>query len=64
MSRSCDVCGKGPSFGNNVSHAHNITKRRWDVNLQSVRIIENGATKKARVCTSCLKSGKVAKAVR
>ncbi len=64
MSRSCDICGKGPSFGNNVSHAHNITKRKWDVNLQSVRIIENGATKKARVCTSCLKSGKVAKAVR
>lgn len=64
MSRSCDVCGKGPSFGNNVSHAHNITKRKWDVNLQGVRIVENGATKKVRVCTSCLKSGKVAKAVR
>jgi len=64
MSRACEICGKGPSFGNNVSHAHNITKRRWDVNLQSVRIVDNGAARKARVCTSCLKSGKVVKAVR
>jgi len=64
MSRACEICGKGPSFGNNVSHAHNVTKRRWDANLQNVRILENGATKKARVCTTCLKSGKVVKAVR
>jgi large subunit ribosomal protein L28 len=45
-----------------VSHAHNVTKRRWDVNLQSVRAIVNGAAKRIRVCTSCLRSGKVQKA--
>ena len=62
MARVCDVCGKGPRFGNRVSHAHNVTKRRWDVNLQSVRAVVSGAAKRIRVCTSCLRSGKVQKA--
>ena len=62
MARVCDVCGKGPRFGHRVSHAHNVTLRRWDVNLQTVRAIVNGAAKRIRVCTSCLRSGKVQKA--
>ena len=62
MSRQCEICGKKPQFGNNVSHAHNVTKRRWDLNLQSVRAIVNGAAKRIRVCTSCIKNGKVQKA--
>jgi large subunit ribosomal protein L28 len=62
MARVCDVCGKGPRFGNRVSHAHNVSKRRWDVNLQAVRAIVNGAAKRIRVCTSCLRDGKVQKA--
>ena len=62
MARVCDVCGKGPTFGSRVSHAHNVTKRRWDVNLQPVRAIVNGAAKRIRVCTSCLRNGKVQKA--
>jgi large subunit ribosomal protein L28 len=45
-----------------VSHAHNVTQRRWDVNLQTVRALINGAAKRIRVCTSCLRSGKVLKA--
>jgi large subunit ribosomal protein L28 len=45
-----------------VSHAHNVTKRRWNVNLQSVRAAVNGATKKVKVCTSCIRNGKVQKA--
>jgi large subunit ribosomal protein L28 len=45
-----------------VSHAHNVTARRWDVNLQTVRALINGAAKRIRVCTSCLRSGKVQKA--
>jgi large subunit ribosomal protein L28 len=49
MAARCDICGKGPLFGNNVSHAHNITKRRWNPNLQRVRAIINGAHKRARV---------------
>jgi large subunit ribosomal protein L28 len=62
MAQVCDVCGKGPQFGNNISHAHNVTRRRWNVNLQKVKALVNGATKSLRVCTSCIKSGKVAKA--
>ncbi len=62
MARVCEICGKGPKFGNRISHAHNVTARRWDPNLQSVRALVNGAAKRIRVCTSCLKSGKVQKA--
>jgi large subunit ribosomal protein L28 len=62
MSQVCDVCGKGPRYGNNVSHAHNITRRRWSVNLQAVKALINGHAKRIRVCASCIKSGKIAKA--
>ena len=62
MAQTCDICGKGPRFGNNISHAHNITRRRWNVNLQAVKALVNGAPKKLRVCATCIKSGKVAKA--
>jgi large subunit ribosomal protein L28 len=62
MAKVCEVCGKGPQFGNRVSHAHNVTKRRWNVNLQNVHAVVAGANKKIRVCTSCIKSGKVQKA--
>ena len=43
MAQVCDICGKGPQFGNNISHAHNVTRRRWNVNLQSVKALVNGA---------------------
>lgn len=62
MAKVCEVCGRGPMFGNRVSHAHNVTKRRWNVNLQVVRAMVNGAAHRVRVCTSCLKSGKIQKA--
>ncbi len=62
MARMCDICGKKPSVGNNVSHAHNLTKRRWLPNLQTVRANVNGQTKTLRVCTKCSKAGKVQKA--
>ncbi|HXB21843.1 MAG TPA: 50S ribosomal protein L28, partial [Candidatus Solibacter sp.] len=62
MARVCELCGKGPQFGNNISHAHNVSRRRWNVNLRPVRAVVNGASKRVRVCTSCLKSGKVVKA--
>ena len=48
--------------GNNVSHAHNVTKRRFNPNLQRVRAAQGGNVKKIMVCTSCIKSGKVVKA--
>ncbi len=63
MSRVCDVCGKGPSFGNNVSHANNKTARVWYPNLQKIKTIKCGTVKSVKVCTRCLRSGKVTKAL-
>jgi large subunit ribosomal protein L28 len=62
MARVCEICGKGPKAGNNISHAHNVTKRRWNVNLRPVHARVGKTTKRMRVCTACLKSGKVVKA--
>ncbi|MEW5993356.1 MAG: 50S ribosomal protein L28 [Candidatus Zixiibacteriota bacterium] len=64
MAKVCDICGKKPVFGHNVSHAHNLTKRRWNPNLQTVRALVDGVPKKIKVCAACLKAGKVTKAVR
>ena len=63
MSKVCAVCGKKPTFGHNRSHSMVATKRRFDPNLQRVRVLVNGVGKRAYVCTRCLKSGKVQKAV-
>lgn len=63
MARVCYVCGKGPATGNNVSHAHNKTRRRWLPNLQPVKIqLDDGSNRRVRVCTNCIKSGRVKKA--
>jgi len=62
MAQVCKVCGRGPQFGNRISHAHNVTKRRWNLNLQSVRAVINGANKRIRVCASCIRSNKIQKA--
>jgi len=62
MANFCYVCNKGPATGNRVSNANNRTKRRFMPNLQRVRILENGRTVRVRVCTRCLKAGKVQKA--
>lgn len=61
MAQVCELCGKGPQFGNNVSHAHNVTRRRWNPNLQTVKAVNNGVAKRVRVCTSCIKAGKIVK---
>jgi len=62
MAQKCTICGKGPSFGNVVSHANNTRRRRWNPNLQRVRAVVDGARKHVRVCTSCIRSGRVKKA--
>ena len=62
MARVCEICGRGPTFGNRISHAHNVTSRRWNINLQTVRAIVNGARRRIRVCTKCIRDGKVHKA--
>ncbi|MBN1829072.1 MAG: 50S ribosomal protein L28 [Deltaproteobacteria bacterium] len=65
MARVCEICGKGPVVGNQVSHANNKTKRTWYPNLQKLRIIDGGtgAVKRMKVCTRCLRSGSVKKAL-
>ena len=62
MAKVCEVCGRGPQFGNRVSHAHNVTKRRWNLNLQTVHALVNGAGKRLRVCTRCIRNSKIRKA--
>jgi large subunit ribosomal protein L28 len=63
MARVCAVCGKKPGFGNNRSHSMVATRRRFNANLQHVRILVDGAPTRAYVCTRCLRSDKVTKAV-
>jgi large subunit ribosomal protein L28 len=62
MAQVCDICGKKPLFGNTISHAHNVSRRRWNVNLRPVHAKINGVGKRIRACTSCIRSGKVVKA--
>src|SRR5579863_5686519 len=61
MAAVCEICGKKPSFGMNVSHSHRRTKRRWNPNVQRVRAVVDGAPKRLHVCTSCIRAGKVTK---
>jgi large subunit ribosomal protein L28 len=64
MARTCDICGKGPVSGHNVSHANNKTARRWYPNLQTVRTLVDGEVRRLRVCTRCIKSNRVRRAPR
>lgn len=60
MAARCEICGKGPEVGNKVSHSHHKTKRRFLPNLQTVRMDDGfDGTIRVRVCTSCIKAGKV-----
>lgn len=62
MAKRCDICGKGPVVGRNVSHAHNVTRRRFEANIQRVRAVVDGSVKRIRVCTRCIRSNKITKA--
>ncbi len=64
VAKRCEVCDKGPVAGRTVSHAHNVGLRRFEPNLQSVRAVINGGTKRIRVCTRCLRTGLIVKAAR
>jgi large subunit ribosomal protein L28 len=61
VAANCDVCGKGPGFGNNISHSHRRTSRRWNPNIQRVRAVVGRTPKRLNVCTSCIKAGKVSR---
>ena len=63
MAAVCDICGKKPFFGMQVSHSHRRSPKRWNPNVQRVRALVNGTPKRLHVCTSCLKAGKVQRAV-
>ena len=62
MAMRCEICGKGPTVGRRVSHAHNVRPRRFEPNLQRVRAVVNGGTRRMKVCTRCIRSSKVVKA--
>ncbi len=62
MSMICDVCGKKPMFGKNVSHSHRKSPRRFNINLQKVTVKKNGESYTVKACTSCIKAGKVSAA--
>ncbi len=61
MSFICEICGKRPEVGMNVSHANTRTKRRWKPNLRRVRAVQQGTVRYIQVCTRCLRSGLVTK---
>ncbi|WP_081839576.1 50S ribosomal protein L28 [Synergistes jonesii] len=64
MSKYCDCCGRGPVTGNAVSHSNRHTRRRWLINIQSVKVdVGGGETRRLHICTKCLRSGKVQRAV-
>ncbi|MBR5741582.1 MAG: 50S ribosomal protein L28 [Firmicutes bacterium] len=56
MSRKCEICGKGQVSGNNVSHSNRHTRRKWNVNIQSITVNENGTDRTMNVCTRCLRT--------
>jgi large subunit ribosomal protein L28 len=62
MALACEICGKKPHYGNTISHAHNVTRRRWNPNLRRVRAVVGGVRKQVRACTACIRSGRVKKA--
>jgi large subunit ribosomal protein L28 len=64
MSKICEVCGKRPAAGNSVSHSKQTTRRWWKPNIQKVRaIMTDGTVRRVKVCTKCLKSGKIKRAI-
>jgi len=62
MSFKCSICGKGPRQGKTISHSHRKTNRSFMPNIQSIRIVLEGKTRRAKVCTACIRSGKIKKA--
>ena len=63
MRKFCEVCGKGVVYGNNVSHSNRKTRTSWAPNTQKVRVMVNGTPTRMYVCTRCLRSGKVERAL-
>jgi len=62
MAKQCEICGKTPKYGSVISHSNNVRSRRFEPNLQAVRAKVDGAVRRIRVCTRCIRSNKVTKA--
>ena len=62
MALKCELCDKKPAYGNTISHANNVRRRRWNPNLRRVKAIVDGVRKHIRVCATCIRSGRVSKA--
>ncbi|MBN1694755.1 50S ribosomal protein L28 [candidate division WOR-3 bacterium] len=63
MPKVCEICGKGPEFGNSVSHSHKASKKKWKPNLQKIKVDTDSGNKRMWVCTRCIRAGKVKKAI-
>jgi large subunit ribosomal protein L28 len=63
MAAVCEICGKTPFFGMQVSHSHRRSPKRWNPNVQKVRVMVGKTPRRLNVCTKCLKAGKVNRAV-
>lgn len=63
MSKACEICGKGQISGNNVSHSNRHTRRKWNVNIQKVKVVEGGKVSTKNVCTRCIRSNKINRAI-
>jgi large subunit ribosomal protein L28 len=61
MAQHCQFCGKIPMSGHRISHANNVTNRKWHLNLKTVRTAIEGVNRKVLACTRCIRSGRVAK---
>ncbi len=63
MSKKCEICGKTTGFGNNVSFSMRHSKRTWKPNIRRVKASINGGVKRINICTKCLKSGRIERAL-
>ncbi|WP_297392674.1 50S ribosomal protein L28 [uncultured Peptoniphilus sp.] len=63
MAKRCEICGKEKTFGNKISFSHSRSNRSWSPNIRRVKAVVNGANKRINVCTRCLRSGKVERAI-
>jgi large subunit ribosomal protein L28 len=61
MAQHCQFCGKTPMTGRRISHAHNVTLRKWHLNLKPMRAVVDGVTRRVRACSRCIRSGKITK---
>lgn len=59
MASNCEICGKGPWTGKKVSHSHRRSSKTWNANIQKIKIWDDGRARRAHVCTSCIKAGKI-----